>query len=91
MLNITINIHMYVHVAYYIGSKVSKWICVDNNECAGDNLNSCHKWVTCSNIPGSYQCACNTDFVGDGFGCADIDECTNGEKVTMMIALNQCH
>ena len=51
-----------------VGSKVSKWNCVDNNECAADNLNSCHKWAICSNIPGSYQCACNTSFTGHNTG-----------------------
>ena len=25
-----------------------------NTQCAADNLISCHKWATCSNIPGSY-------------------------------------
>ena len=51
-----------------VGSKVSKWNCVDNNECAADNLNSCHKWAICSNIPGSYQCACKTSFTGHNTG-----------------------
>ena len=63
-----------------VGSKVSKWTCVDNNDCTADNLNSCHKWATCSNIPGSYQCVCNTGFTCDGFGCVDNDECTNGDN-----------
>ena len=51
-----------------VGSKVSKWTCVDNNDCTADNLNSCHKWAICSNIPGSYQCACNTSFTGHNTG-----------------------
>ena len=63
-----------------VGSKVSKWNCVDNNECAADNLNNSHKWATCPNIPGSYQCACNTGFTVDGFGCVDNDECTNHDN-----------
>ena len=63
-----------------VDSKVSKWNFVDNNECAADNLNSRHKWATCSNIPGSYQWACNTGLTGDEFGCVDNDECTNGDN-----------
>ena len=45
-----------------LDSKVSKLNCVDYNECAADNLNSC------SNIAGSYQSACNTGFNGHNKG-----------------------
>ena len=54
-----------------------------STQCAADNLNSCHKWATSSNIPGSYQCVFNIGFTGVGFEHVDNDELTNGD--------NNCH
>ncbi len=45
----------------------------DINECLA-NTNNCDGNATCSNTPGSFTCACNTGFTGDG------TECT-GQKV----------
>ena len=30
----------------------------------------------CTNVPGSFTCACKTGYSGDGISCTDIDECT---------------
>ena len=35
----------------------------------------CDPSARCTNEIGSYRCACNDGFAGDGFVCADIDEC----------------
>ena len=40
----------------------------DIDECAL-NLDSCHAQATCSNNQGSYSCACNTGWSGNGFNC----------------------
>jgi hypothetical protein len=43
--------------------------CVDVNEC----LNSpCNVNATCTNAPGSYSCACNAGFTGDGALCTPV-------------------
>jgi hypothetical protein len=39
---------------------------IDINECAAS---PCHVFATCTNVPGSFQCACNVGFTGDGFNC----------------------
>lgn len=49
--------------------------CVDTNECASD---VCDPNATCSNTIGSFDCSCNSGYEGDGFVCADIDECSAG-------------
>jgi len=40
----------------------------DIDECAENNGN-CSENATCNNVPGSYDCSCNTGFSGDGFTC----------------------
>ena len=39
------------------------WVFLDINECA---LGLCHVDANCTNIPGSFQCACKSGFTGDG-------------------------
>lgn len=46
----------------------------DIDECA-TGLDNCGAYATCSNTPGSFTCACNPGFTGDGFDCLNIDEC----------------
>merc|ERR1711907_127093 len=41
----------------------------DLNECANANNNDCHAQATCTNTNGSYSCACNEGFVGNGKSC----------------------
>ena len=36
---------------------------------------STNDYATCANTIGSYTSECNTGFAGDGFECADINEC----------------
>ena len=40
----------------------------DNNECALSTHN-CHSKATCTNTDGSFTCACNTGYNGNGVTC----------------------
>eukprot|EP00055_Hartaetosiga_balthica_P003004 m.6052 g.6052 ORF g.6052 m.6052 type:complete len:1092 (+) comp2539_c0_seq1:166-3441(+) len=52
-------------------------VCVDINECdPAVNTNDCHANATCTNVPQSFNCTCNSGFSGNGWDCMDIDECT---------------
>ncbi|KAI8511658.1 complement activation, classical pathway [Branchiostoma belcheri] len=49
----------------------------DVDECV-DGSHSCDPDATCTNTPGSFTCACNPGYSGDGFTCTDDDECADG-------------
>ena len=49
----------------------------DINECAHDP-NPCDVNAACINTDGSFQCACDAGYQGDGTSCTNMDECTNG-------------
>ncbi|WKY02620.1 hypothetical protein Q1695_016132 [Nippostrongylus brasiliensis] len=59
----------------YCNSGFSGPMCeiVDKNECLDK---PCHWLAHCQNTLGSYECACFPGFHGDGYQCADIDECS---------------
>ena len=46
---------------------------LDMDECADSNLNNCDTDATCTNADGSYQCACNIGYTGDGTTCQGIE------------------
>uniref|UniRef100_H2YFF2 Uncharacterized protein n=1 Tax=Ciona savignyi TaxID=51511 RepID=H2YFF2_CIOSA len=48
----------------------------DINECNAP-VKPCHSNAQCTNTVGSFTCACNTGYAGDGQACADINECSN--------------
>lgn len=55
--------------------------CVDVDECAG--AHDCASNATCANEPGTFSCACNPGFAGDGRTCSRVcasvliyDDCT---------------
>ena len=50
---------------------------MDVDECA-TQTDDCDVNATCTNTPGSFTCACNSGYSGDGKTCSDIDECTAG-------------
>ncbi|XP_071091972.1 latent-transforming growth factor beta-binding protein 4-like [Haliotis cracherodii] len=47
---------------------------IDDDECTL-NTHDCHSQATCSNTIGSFTCACNAGFTGDGKTCVDTNEC----------------
>ncbi|MFE8596306.1 FG-GAP-like repeat-containing protein [Archangium violaceum] len=48
--------------------------CADVNECAAGTDN-CNENATCTNTVGSFTCACNAGYEGNGVTCTNIDEC----------------
>ncbi|WP_433927505.1 FG-GAP-like repeat-containing protein [Sorangium cellulosum] len=48
--------------------------CTDVNECALGTDN-CDANAACTNTSGSFTCACNAGYSGDGVTCTNIDEC----------------
>ncbi|XP_028413448.1 tyrosine-protein phosphatase Lar-like isoform X5 [Dendronephthya gigantea] len=61
-----------------------KTAAADVDECANKTQNTCHENAQCTNTVGSYTCACNTGYTGNGVKCDDIDECANKTQ-------NTCH
>ena len=49
-----------------------EWIWVE-----GKFIGECSEHAICTNNDGSYDCECNIGFIGDGFQCTNIDECTD--------------
>ncbi|XP_063788812.1 uromodulin-like [Pseudophryne corroboree] len=39
------------------------------------DCSECHPNATCEELFGNKECSCNDGFIGNGFTCADIDEC----------------
>jgi hypothetical protein len=58
----------------------------DADECANDT-NNCDANATCTNTPGSFECACNPGYEGDGTTCTEVvtlPACLNMIDVTAM-------
>lgn len=49
----------------------------DVNECE-EGTHDCDANAQCTNTQGSYTCACNDGYSGDGKSCTDKDECATG-------------
>ncbi len=50
-------------------------LCSDVDECEGEPL--CGPSADCVNTLGSFACACEPGYAGDGITCVDIDECAS--------------
>jgi len=55
---------------------------IDENECTTSEEGAyntlgetCHDEAFCTNTPGSFECACNAGWTGDGITCIDADDC----------------
>jgi alpha-tubulin suppressor-like RCC1 family protein len=51
--------------------------CKDIDECQRGTA-GCDTHAICTNLAGSFTCACSPGFTGDGKTCTDIDECQRG-------------
>jgi cysteine-rich repeat protein len=66
----------------------SGWICpdvgpcTDIDECA-DGTDNCSVNATCTNTPGSFTCACDFGYSGDGVTCTEDD--TDGDGTTDVV------
>ena len=52
---------------YYFEIKLN-WINIDINECSTNN-GGCSSNALCTNTQGSFSCACNSGYSGNGFTC----------------------
>jgi len=52
---------------------------VDWDECKM-GIHTCHDFAICANIPGSFDCACEPGYSGDGYQmCNEVDDCDRWE------------
>ena len=58
----------------------SSSICSDVDECL-DKADQCHYNAQCENYVGGWDCKCKRGYLGNGFECKNMNECTfgNGE------------
>ena len=61
--------------------------CQDINECI-TNTDNCDADATCTNTAGSFTCACNAGFSGDGTSCASTAKVLSGFEGAVNGALN---
>lgn len=64
---------------YAVGSNTTGWtnssvFCGDVNECTAGTHN-CHAQGKCTDAFGSFSCACNNGYIGDGVNCEAYDAC----------------
>lgn len=53
-----------------LSSDSTDFECIDVNECSIPEV--CHRDSYCTNYPGTYACACNAGFIGDGLRCLPL-------------------
>ena len=47
------------------------------------NLDDCHDQAMCTNTPGSFSCACNTGWTGNGTSCEGTPACAPRRCTTL--------
>ena len=62
----------YTHNYTYIFLKTLINVNVDIDECMA-SMDLCHPNANCTNTPGSYTCACNQGYSGDGTACEGLN------------------
>ena len=61
-------------------------LCItDNDECASS---PCHPNASCTNVPGGFECTCNSNFRGNGFNCVFL--CKDGYHLRDRNSLDCC-
>jgi len=61
--------------------------CVDINECDDPSTHDCHDVATCTNTDGSYTCACDSGYYGDGFTCTACETCVSHPPVAQGVVV----
>ena len=63
-----------------------------------EEIDECDENAACNNTIGFYDCSCNDGFFGNGWICADSDECAEGDQALMVENVtdhlygdNDCH
>ena len=49
----------------------------NNADKCSPGAHTCHAQATCSSTDDGFDCECNSGFMGNGFNCTDINECTS--------------
>ena len=63
ILRINILLFYFIQYIFYL----------DYDECNGEgNGNNCHSEANCTNTPGSFSCACNSGYSGNGVTCTGM-------------------
>ena len=63
-----------------LGSRATEPPAADDDECLA-GTNTCSQHAACTNRHGSYDCACNPGWVGNGKSCVNVDECVETPSV----------
>ena len=54
------------------------YVILDDDECASSDTNDCHANAACTNTEGSFTCACNAGYTGNG-----KTTCAGKRKITI--------
>jgi hypothetical protein len=63
---------------------------IDADECSSDSDNDCDALAVCTNLDGSYTCDCEAGYIGTGYVCEDIDECSRPDAPELCGGDGQC-
>ena len=59
----------------------------DDDECLSPNDNNCDTNAACTNTQGSFSCACNPGYSGDGQTCTGKIDCTKKMDISILFQL----
>ena len=78
-----------IHMAYITSCYLLHCCDTDINECADDLSNNCDINAACTNIPGSFSCACSPGYTGDGVTCNGKEDCDQSFTLFLTIDRNR--